>query len=197
MLSLDAFSDIHTHHSGRPDAVLSAPPVQAIALAGGAAPGQVYSLELHPWYASEELMADFRRAVALCRDDAHCVAIGECGLDGNRGPAPEVQSAAFRLALETASELDLPVVVHCVRAWEPLFSFRREFPGLRMIVHGFRKGPDLARRLVEQGIALSLGEKFNPEVAAITPDGLLYAETDESEMNICQIREKILSSRLK
>ena len=64
-----------------------------------------------------------------------------------------------------------------------------------LIVHGFRKGPQLARQLLAAGFHLSLGEKFNPEVARIVPTSRLWFETDESQEDIGKIRKRILELR--
>ena len=64
-----------------------------------------------------------------------------------------------------------------------------------LIVHGFRKGPQLAQQLLDVGFHISLGEKFNPEVAKIVPSDRLWRETDESALDIQEIRQTILEKR--
>lgn len=204
------FQDIHTHTEGRPGAILSAPPLVAMRLADAALSpaaawedmdagkgGQYYSLELHPWHADASMCHDFMQAVEACQSDPHLVAIGECGIDSHSEIPIEQQLKAFRLAVETAHQLKLPVIVHCVGRWAEVIGLHRQYPDVPMIIHGFRKGWTLAQQLLHEGIAISLGEKYQPEVAAAVPEELLYYETDESTANICEIRENILSLRPK
>lgn len=194
---LTTFSDIHTHHSGQPDAILSAPPAVAMALAKENMEQQSYSLQLHPWHINKVLIEEFRQAIDQCKDDPHLVAIGECGLDKHSEVPMEQQQEAFGVAMESARLLQLPVIIHCVNAWAELIAVHRQFTDVPMIVHGFRKGLPLAQQLIHEGIAISLGEKYHPEVAAAIPDELLYFETDESTLNICEIKKNILSLRSK
>ena len=195
-------ADIHTHHRGRPDAVLSLSPPEALAL-HASAEAQPFSLALHPWrLAGPDDVAAFLAAAARCAGDDRLRAVGECGLDP-AGPCDvAVQAEAFRTALATARDLALPTVVHCVRRWEAMLQAvravwgnegarRAAAAGCPVIVHGFRKGPDLGARLVALGFGISLGEHFNPAVPALVPRGKLFAETDESALPIAEIRKNI------
>ncbi len=207
-------SDVHTHRAGRPDALLSVSPGEA--LHGHMTPGDIsqslgeailgcpmpYSISLYPWHVTGQSLQEFRRAVDICRDDPRFMAIGECGLDNRCGTAPALQREAFALSLQAAARLGKPVVVHCVGMWEEMLrTVSDEFCLLpasdrpQVLVHGFRKGPQLALRLVAAGCCISLGEKFNPETARAIPASRLFFETDESEADIWEIRKKILSLR--
>lgn len=201
-MPLQNLSDIHTHHSGRADALLSLPPQKAVE--GCPTP---YSLELHPWHlANEELGIRseqlFEKAAAALSFDPNLLAIGECGLDNHCDTPLDDQLRAFRLALHTAVQMRLPVIIHCVGYWAEMMACVKEFYPLPMvegwggaIIHGFRKGPQLAHQLLDAGFSISLGDKFNPEVARAIPEERLYFETDESQTDIWTIRRKILSLR--
>jgi TatD DNase family protein len=107
---------------------------------------------LHPWCAEAEtelgrLLPYLEKAQAL----------GEVGLDFFRARTPEDrdrQLRVLRLQLEWARQLDLPVVLHCVRAHKELML---EVKGLRVCVHGFLGSLEEARRWLELGAVLSLG----------------------------------------
>ena len=192
--------DIHTHQTGRPEALLSLSPTEA--MAGCPTP---YSLSLHPWWltsdeVAQRLMEEFRLAVSQLASDPLLLAIGECGLDNKCGIPLALQKEVFRLVLSTARSLHLPVIIHCVGHWAEMMQCCREAGLLTpdcppLIVHGFRKGPQLARQLLEAGFHISLGEKFNPEVAKIVPSDRLWFETDESALDIQEIRQTILEKR--
>ena len=194
--------DIHTHHSGRSDSLLSLP--SDLAMRGAATP---FSLQLHPWHLGDESTAQkqeeaWAMAAERLKGDGMFMAIGECGLDNMCQVPLEIQLSAFRLALSTAADLRLPVIIHCVGYWAEMMHCVKEYYPLPLgegwgtaIIHGYRKGPQLARQLLDRGFSISLGEKFNPEVARLLPDDRLYFETDESESDIWTIRQKILSLR--
>lgn len=192
--------DIHTHHPHRPEALLSLPPQEA--LSGCDTP---FSLELHPWRLADspngvELLHAFSLAAKELHGHPRLLAIGECGLDNKCGVPLAVQVEAFRLALRTARQMHLPVILHGVGYWAELTQCCQEEGMLApdcppLIVHGFRKGPQLARQLLDAGFHLSLGEKFNPEVARIVPTSRLWFETDESQEDIEKIRKRILELR--
>jgi len=52
-------------------------------------------------------------------------------------------------------------------------------PSYPYIVHGFRKGPQLARQLLDAGFSISIGSRYNPEILPLIPPDRLYHETDE------------------
>lgn len=181
-MKFDELKDIHTHRPGRPDALLSLPPEKA--LAGYEMP---YSLELHPWHVCEALISAFQRVSGQLRDDPNLLAIGECGLDNKCTTPLPVQIEAFKVALSTARELHLPVIIHCVGYWAEMMACvqeilpmpQREGLGVRPIVHGFRKGPQLAQQLLKAGFCISLGAHFNSQTKDIIPPNKLYWETDD------------------
>ena len=69
---------------------------------------------IHPWNADKE---DVSTIVPLLGE---VQAVGETGLDFVRGADRAVQLAAFRAQLALAHERQMPVVLHCVRAFEPV-----------------------------------------------------------------------------
>ena len=96
---------------------------------------------IHPWNADKE---DVSTIVPLLGD---VQAVGETGLDFVRGADRAVQLAAFRAQLALAHERQMPVVLHCVRAFEPVM---RELDACRpraVIFHGFIGSPEQARRI--------------------------------------------------
>jgi len=203
-MNIQNLQDIHTHHRGRKEAILSLP--ADVAIQGCDTP---FSLELHPWQLTKEKgegikEKSFTEAAIQLAGNPNMMAIGECGLDNQCGVPLDIQLTAFKTALHVAYELHLPVIIHCVGYWSEMMAYIKEYYPLplgdgwgRAIIHGYRKGPQLAEQLLHAGFSLSLGEKFNPEVARIIPQERLFFETDESEMDILQIREKIVSLRRK
>lgn len=193
---LHSFTDIHTHLPGIPHSILSLPVsgVERVLSANAQLPPaerQSFSLQLHPWHLTG--LADIQAFQTMAQRLSSCpqlVAIGECGLDSQCPTSPDLQREAFLAALHTARQLHLPVVVHCVRLWADMMAcVHSVFPELRtqpeawqqypVIIHGFRKGSQLARQLLDAGFSLSLGTKYNPEVAKMLPAARCYRETDQ------------------
>lgn len=188
MNSLCHFSDIHTHVPGRPHCILSIPPseVEGICASNALLPDaerQYYSLQLHPWHiCSETDIEAFVQCALAHRNDPQLVAIGECGLDALCSTPLPLQEQAFLAALRVAQQLQLPVIIHCVRRWDRLLALTSSIKWNQdcpLIIHGFRKGPQLAQQLLNAGFSISLGLHYNPDAAALIPSDRLYHETDE------------------
>lgn len=112
------------------------------------------ALGLHPWNAAEDL-APIVALIEQSRPDA----LGECGLDcypDPRLPPIERQREVFGVQLDMASELRLPLSVHCRRAYEPLMAMLAG-RALRGSVHAFAGSYEQGRRLVELGWLLGVG----------------------------------------
>lgn len=156
-----------------------------------AAERQSYSLQLHPWHLSgQHDITTFIDTAERLRHDPQMVAIGECGLDALCHTPIDLQHEAFLAALRVARDFRLPVIVHCVRLWGDMIrDVHQVFPELRsdpeawqrwpVIIHGYRRGPQLARQLLDAGFSLSLGEKYHPDVAKMLPEARRYAESDQ------------------
>lgn len=198
MMSLHDYRDIHTHRATGPGSILSVPAgeVDALTARNRSLPEplrQPYSLQLHPWHLTgDDDILQFTAAARRLAADPCLVAIGECGLDSACATPPDLQRRAFRSALTAARELRRPVIVHCVRLWaEMLHDVHQCFPDLLprrdgqspwpqpIIVHGYRKGPELARQLLDAGLSLSLGAHHHPAIPSLVPPERLYFETDE------------------
>ena len=125
---------------------------------------------IHPWQADEPFVVP---------DLTGKLAIGECGLDGLRGPSLERQTDVFRRHIQLSEETRLPLIVHCVRALDLLLRLRRELrPKAPWMVHGFRGKPQQLRSLTDAGCYVSFGFRHNPQSLIACPSHLLMLETD-------------------
>lgn len=124
-------------------------------------PGVFAAYGVHPWVADRWDPSAF----AAWWDELPAaapppVAVGEIGLDTklDQGPDPAVQLAVLRPQLEFARDHDLPVILHCRGAFEELLAEVERFGGsLRGVLHAWSRGPELARRFTQAGLALGLG----------------------------------------
>ena len=94
------------------------------------------------------LLAMYRQ---LCAD-ARVKAIGEIGLDYHyEDPTRDVQLPAFRLQLELARELDMPVIVHEREAHADGMELIRQFPEVTGVFHCYSGSLEQAKELVKRG----------------------------------------------
>jgi TatD DNase family protein len=116
------------------------------------------------------------------------VAIGETGLDFHylHSP-PDAQEAALRRHLELATELGLPIVIHCRDGERRITEIVREVgvPPAGGVIHCFTGDSDAARAFVALGFHLSFSGivtfrnagALRAAVAAV-PDDRVMVETD-------------------
>ena len=165
-------TDIHTHIPC-PGAIVSTDPHTGIT-----DPACIYSMGIHPWHAADTPQPDFDQLLQLCADP-RIVAIGECGLDRLCDAPLPLQADIFRRQIAISEQLQKPLIIHCVRAYDLLLAVHRATPPPPpWIIHGFRQKPALALQLLDRGIHLSLGPRFNPDTARLIPAPRLLLETD-------------------
>ena len=98
---------------------------------------------------NETVLDEYRKLCKLC----HKVkAIGEIGIDYHYEDIPrDLQLKAFRMQMELAEELDLPVIVHEREAHEDGMAVVREFPKVTGVFHCYSGSAEMARQLVDKG----------------------------------------------
>lgn len=138
---------------------------------------------VHPWDADKELVASI-----LPRLD-RSQAVGEIGLDRVHGAPWERQLSVFREQLALAHARHMPVVLHCVRAFETVMRELAACEPRAVIFHGFVGSPQQARQALARGYYLSFGERTfaspkTMEALQATPLSQLFLETDESQTPI-------------
>ena len=200
----DLPTDVHTHRLGNSDAIYNASPKEALELCHMKHNPQPYSLSLHPWDLRLENgrlahVQEFVNAVTSCRHDFQLIAIGECGLDPKCMLSTGDQQTVFEDILDVARSANRPVIVHCVKLWGAMMESVARVWGTRqaakawdngspIIIHGFRKGPELVRQLVRKGYWISFGEHFCAESLREVPAQIRFMETDDSNLTIEEIK---------
>lgn len=197
---MDAW-DAHTHLDQHPDPHGAAARARAAGVTGltlaaadpdrwdqvaalGEALGVPWSMGVHPWWATPD--RDLDAALAALRPGP--AGIGEIGLDHWRARAPAAratQARFLRAQLALARSWDVPVALHCVRAWGPLAAILRSdgLPAAGGMVHGWSAGPGPVPEAVALGLHLSVGvrelrSRRGRAAAAAIPPGRLLLETD-------------------
>ena len=152
--------------------------------------------EKYPWlYASvgshpdsaaevcEEVLEEYRK---LCKQSSKVKAIGEIGLDYYYEDIPrEIQQKAFRMQMELARELDLPVIVHERDAHNDGLAIIKEFPTVKGVFHCYSGSAEMARQLVNlgwyigfTGVITFKNARKAVETAASIPLDRIVLETD-------------------
>ncbi len=195
MKNIHDFLDIHSHHlSNAGDRTIVNLDYQDDVPKMG-----YYSIGLHPWQTdmTEEKLQSAMEKVREKSSSDRIVAIGECGIDRLRGGEIEKQVSIFKKHISISENVCKPMIIHAVKSFDILLQIRKEInPSQLWIIHGFRGKENVARQLIEKGFALSYGERFNPLSVAATPADLLFTETDESSVDIEEIRKRIEACRL-
>lgn len=169
------------------------------------------SVGLHPWKVGEKWQDDFMQVrAAAMRDDVW--AIGECGLDKVRGVALPVQMEVLRAHITLAEEMQKPMVIHCVRAFDELLALRKEVEHQYRkagkvpqpwVVHGFRGKPEQAQQIMAKGLLVSFGHHYHVEtlrwvygysglsgMSRTSRVNSFFLETDDLHLSIRQVYEQ-------
>ena len=140
----------------------------------------------HPDVADEVDDALIARYRELCKQNPKALAIGEIGLDYHYEDIPrEIQQKAFRLQMELARELDLPVIVHEREAHEDGLRIVDEFSTVKGVFHCYSGSAEMAKELVKRGWYIGFtgvltfkNARKAIEVAAEIPLDRIVIETD-------------------
>ena len=117
---------------------------------------------------------------------------------------PWVRSGSIRwkrcpLPLSERSDRRLPIVLHCVKAYEKLLSLMDRYT-VPILFHGFTGSPQLACQLIRKGYFLSFGTTLfrsprTQEALRTTPYEHLFLETDEADTTIEEIYRQAAALR--
>ncbi len=149
-----------------------------------------YSIGIHPWYIVENRVQADLEIIESKLQEMNCLAIGECGLDKRIEIPMELQQAVFEKQLLLAQKYGMPVVIHCVAAFQEVIAIRKKLNiSVPMIIHGFSKNEQTVKQLLDNGFFISFGKYLlrNPELKTVfknVPNNRFFLETDTVEENI-------------
>ena len=131
----------------------------------------------------EALIAQYRE---LCKQHPKVKAIGEIGLDYHYEDIPrDIQKKAFRLQMELARDLQLPVIVHEREAHEDGLRIVDEFPTVKGVFHCYSGSLEMAKEIIKRGWYIGFtgvltfkNARKAIEVAANIPLDRIVIETD-------------------
>ena len=183
--------DCHTHHPPADGTVVA---IRNVRLGIDALPATgLFSVGVHPWDAASTDIAVLDQAIG----HDGIVAMGETGLDRACGVSWSAQEQMFIEHIRRSEEHRLPLIIHCVRAYDDVIRMRAAHRAtMPWIFHGFNKASHLSSVLKHSNVWISLGERtlynkaLQEEVKRIPLERIL-AETDESSEPIERIYETI------
>lgn len=117
-----------------------------------------------PW---KQRLSEIEKLVSTNKENI--VAIGECGLDFSKPSTNEIerdkndQIDLFKAQIEMARRINLPVIVHSRDATEDtlkvILTEQKNSP-LKFVWHCFNEGYDVASKLIDVGVKLSVNGIF-------------------------------------
>lgn len=127
----------------------------------------------------------------------NCIAIGEIGLDKLISIPVEKQLETFKAQVLISEKNELPVIIHCVKAWNEILLVKKELaPKQKWIFHGFSK-TNLISEVLRHDILIGIGtrllfdEKLQNCLKEI-PIQKILLETDSDEKNsILSVYQKV------
>ena len=151
---------------------------------------------IHPWAAASfsdtarlESLSSLRKQV----DQHRPAALGEMGLDHHSAFSPQTHSSqekCFVAQLAIAHLLNLPIVLHVVRAHGRCLDILRDMgvPEAGGMVHSFSGSPEVAKRYVDLGLHISFSANLTKshhkkahKAAVALPLNRILVETDSPD----------------
>ena len=158
----------------------------------------LFSIGIHPWYIDgngQEQLSKLKQWIT----HPHVLAIGECGLDKVCSTDFSLQQDVFAGQIRLANSIQKPLIIHCVRAWEEVFSLlKKQQIAVPVIFHGFAKNAVMARRIISEGYYLSFGRALQQdrirEILGNIPSDRFFLETDDAALAIEKVYDLAVST---
>ncbi len=152
---------------------------------------------VHPWCIGS-LQDDWVRDMQELLNKNSRLMIGEVGLDKNY-PDLELQESIFMAQLELAIELNRPIHIHCVGAWDKMLRILKTYKGC-VELHAFSASDEILKQLLKKdnvffsysAAVLDSGRQKLLEVVKNTPADRILVESDtKSPLIIIDIVKRI------
>ncbi len=153
-----------------------------------------YSMGLHPWHVNKDTLQEDLLKVREAANHPRIIAIGEAGLDKSLITPLELQIEAFETQVKIAIEVNKPMIIHCVRAYNEILATKLRLKHNKSwIIHWFNASHEMADQLIKKNFYLSFGHMlFNNRSKAYNsfihiPFDKLFLETDDADYTISEI----------
>ncbi|MGG7165159.1 TatD family hydrolase [Clostridium ihumii] len=126
---------------------------------------------------NKELMDEFKK---YYNENNKIKAIGEIGLDyyWDENPSKEIQKEAFRMQMNLARELKLPVIIHDRDAHKDTLEIMKEFKDVTGVVHCFSGSVEFAKECVKMGYYIGIGGVLTFKNAKVIKEVVKEIEMD-------------------
>ncbi len=151
---------------------------------------------VHPWDMGKNEVELYINKLQKLLQEKAITAVGEIGIDRTIDFPLDSQQELFRKQHKLAEQYNLPVIIHCVKAWSDLLSLRKMIGnGLPWIFHGYNGNLITATQLINCNCYLSFGYSIlkNEKVQQVltqVPLNRIFLETDNSGEKIETIYKK-------
>ena len=157
-----------------------------------------FSAGIHPWRLEQLTTVDLEQNYISLEQAAmshRLTAIGECGLDRCINVSLNCQQEVLEHHISLAMEYQLPLIIHCVRAYDELIMLVKKYSAVpAWLLHAFNGSHKQLKNLLQYsncyfsfGAALIQGRtRYGNSLSAI-PLNKLLLETDDSEVPIADI----------
>jgi TatD DNase family protein len=179
--------DFHTHREGQLHSIFQAGKSTLVE-------GVPVSLGIHPWDLDSNWERHFEKIKREAAQNPCVLAIGEAGFDRLKGPDISFQKEAFFAQASLAASLEIPLILHCVKAHDLLLEYLKSEKNPPCIIwHGWNQKPELARQLLPFPVFFSFGKHIlHPgsnaaKWLAACPIERIFFETDDSGAEIGSI----------
>lgn len=152
-----------------------------------------FALGIHPWFSRDQLENDLYLLTQLIetqKGNPNFIAIGECGLDKSKADNWQQQLAYFDIQIELANKLELPVILHVVKAHNEVLNVLKKTNLTRGgVIHAYSGSVETGLEYIKLGFKLGIGalvvnknaKKLRRAVAELPVEALVI-ETDSPYM---------------
>lgn len=152
-----------------------------------------FSVGIHPKDIDENWEENFEKIKEISLLP-NCVAIGECGLDGLISVNENLQKEVFEKHILWASQINKPVIIHCVKRFSEIIPFQKTAK-IPLVIHGFNKKKTIADDMLRHGFYLSFGKSVLHSLSLQSilkefPLEKMFLETDDANFNIEELYQK-------
>jgi TatD DNase family protein len=160
------------------------------------------SVGLHPWHVHPSTWETHVEVVRNAAHLRHVLAVGETGLDKVINVDYVLQHKAFAAQIEIAETNEKPMIIHCVRSYSEVLSYRKRSDQLLpWIFHWFNADIQIAGELLRKNCYLSFGHMLFQEQSKacrvfkdVSLDHVFF-ETDNAGHSIHEIYSKAATIR--
>jgi TatD DNase family protein len=181
------FWDFHTHSEQQPHSIFQTRGAKIET-------GIPISVGIHPWDVDSNWEIAFEKIKQEAAQNPQVLAIGESGFDRLKGPEILLQKAAFYAQASLATQLEIPLILHSVKAHDLLMEYLKSTKNPPVILwHGWSQKPELARQLLPFTVFFSFGKQLlhshsnAKQWLKDCPIERVFFETDDSGVEIGSI----------